>query len=55
MRFFKLLFSKAMFVALAIILQVAIFFVFVLVLNEYYLTFQIISIVLGLLVFFGYN
>lgn len=53
MRFFKLLFSKAMFVALAIILQVAIFFVFVLVLNEYYLTFQIISIVLGLLVFLG--
>ena len=53
MRFFKLLFSKAMFVALAIILQVAIFLVFVLALNEYYVTFQTISIALGLLVFLG--
>jgi len=51
MRFFKLLFSKAAMVALSILLQIGLFLLFLLGLNQYFELFQIISLVVGLIVF----
>lgn len=51
MRFFKMIFSKAAVVVLSIILQLVLFFGFVLKLNQYFAVFQIISLLLGLVVF----
>ena len=51
MKLFKLIFSRAIVVALAIILQVALFFTVLYMFNSYFVWFQVISVIISLVVF----
>lgn len=51
MKFLKLLFGKTFVVILAFLIQLLIFFGLVLFLNQYFVVFQIISLILGLIAF----